>query len=71
MLEVGGAAVQDKYMSIKTLNFLWAATGSQRTETKRGVTWVISGGLKTRHAAAFGISCRGLMELEGGPGMVR
>ncbi len=39
-----------------------AATGSQRMETKRGVTWALLGLLKTNHAAAFWIICKDLID---------
>ncbi len=41
------------YASISVLNLMRAATGSQCSETKRGVTWVLLGTLKTNRAAAF------------------
>ncbi len=44
-----------------------AATGSQCWETKRGVTWALLGSLKTNHAAAFWIICKGLIVHDGSP----
>ncbi len=41
------------YASISVLNLMQAATGSQCSEMKRGVTWVLLGSLKTSRAAAF------------------
>ncbi len=41
------------YASISVLNWMQAATGSQCKETKRGVTRVLLGLLKTSRAAAF------------------
>ncbi len=55
------------YASISVLILMRAATGSQCNEMKRGVTWVILGSLKTSHAAAFGIICRGLIVFDGSP----
>ncbi len=55
------------YASISVLNLMRAATGSQCNEMKRGVTWVLLGSLKTSHAAAFRIICRGLIVFDGSP----
>ncbi len=41
------------YASIRVLNWMRAATGSQCNEIKRGVTWALLGSLKTSSAAAF------------------
>ncbi len=41
------------YASIRVLNLMQAATGSQCREIKRGVTLALWGSLKTSHAAAF------------------
>ncbi len=41
------------YASISVLNWMRATTGSQCKETKRGVTCVLLGSLKTSRAAAF------------------
>ncbi len=41
------------YASIRVLNWMRAANGSQCKETKRGVTCALLGSLKTSHAAAF------------------
>ncbi len=41
------------YASISVLNLMRAATGSKCRETKRGMTWVLLGSLKTSRAAAF------------------
>ncbi len=55
------------YASINVLNLMRAANGSQCKEIKRGVTWALLGSLKTSHAAAFGIICRGLIVFDGSP----
>ncbi len=41
------------YASISVLNLMQATTRTQCRETKRGVTWVLLGSLKTSRAAAF------------------
>ncbi len=41
------------YASISVLNWMWAATGTQCKEIKRGVIWALLGSLKTSCAAAF------------------
>ncbi len=41
------------YASVSVLSWMRAATGSQRREIKRGVTWALLGSLKTSRAAAF------------------
>ncbi len=41
------------YESISVLNLMRAATVSQCSEIKRGVTWDLLGSLKTYRAAAF------------------
>lgn len=49
------------YSSFSACDLMWAATGSQRRQIKRGVTPALLGSLKTRRTAAFWISFRGLV----------
>ncbi len=44
-----------------------AATGSQFREIQWGVTWALFGLLKTSRAAAFWITCKGLIVHDGSP----
>ncbi len=51
--KAGAEPVAVLYASINVLNLMRAATGSQRKEIKRGITWAPLGSLKTSRAAAF------------------
>ena len=55
------------YASTNVLNLMQAITGSQWRSVSRGVMCVSLGTLNIRRAAAFWISCRGLMADAGRP----
>ena len=56
------------YASTNVLNLMRAITGSQWRSVSSGVVCVYLGALNIRHAAAFWISCSGLMADAGRPG---
>ena len=55
------------YASTNVLNFMRAITGSQWRSVSSGVVCVYLGTLNIRHAAAFWMSCSGLMADAGRP----
>lgn len=50
--------LNDTVRALNLMNLMFASTGSQWSEIKRGVTWALLGWLKTRCTI---IICRGLI----------